>query len=99
LRPEFVEKELNREFLENLPNGVDPCGEYMEKYHTFIYNRPIFVRKANFKIREIAFRDEFYYMGLISTWRETRQVKRWQHNPFSKIGLIQRSLQKRRKRA
>ena len=33
------------------------------------------MRKANFKIREIAFRDGFYYMGLISTWRETRQVK------------------------
>ena len=66
LGSEFVGRQLNREFLENLPNGVDPCGEHGE-YHTFVYDGPIFAHKVGFKIGEIVFRDGFYYVDLIPT--------------------------------
>lgn len=44
-------KEINREFLDNLPKEVDPCGENGE-FHTFCYDGPIFKQKVNFQKEE-----------------------------------------------
>jgi uncharacterized protein (TIGR00290 family) len=43
LDPDFVGRELDAEFLEALPAGVDPCGERGE-FHTCVYAGPIFDR-------------------------------------------------------
>jgi uncharacterized protein (TIGR00290 family) len=44
LTEEWVGKEIDVDFIKNLPKGVDPCGENGE-YHTFCYDGPIFKRK------------------------------------------------------
>ena len=37
----FAGRELDRVFLEDLPAGVDPCGEHGE-FHTFVFDGPPF---------------------------------------------------------
>jgi uncharacterized protein (TIGR00290 family) len=37
----FAGRELDRAFLEDLPDDVDPCGEHGE-FHTFVYDGPTF---------------------------------------------------------
>ncbi len=41
LGKEFLGKKINAEFLNDLPDNVDPCGENGE-FHTFVYNAPFF---------------------------------------------------------
>ncbi len=38
---EFAGREYDRDFIEDLPSEVDPCGEKGE-FHTFVYDGPIF---------------------------------------------------------
>ncbi|MAC96152.1 MAG: ATP-binding protein [Flavobacteriales bacterium] len=40
-------KEMNRDFLNELPKEVDPCGENGE-FHTFCYDGPIFKQSIDF---------------------------------------------------
>jgi uncharacterized protein (TIGR00290 family) len=62
----FVGREFNNEFLVELPESVDPCGENGE-FHTFVYNGPFFKNQISFKRGEIVLReDRFYYCDLIS---------------------------------
>jgi uncharacterized protein (TIGR00290 family) len=44
----FCGREVNLSFLEDLPDEVDPCGEYGE-FHTFCYDGPIFKKPVKFK--------------------------------------------------
>lgn len=44
----FCGREINNEFLADLPEGVDPCGEYGE-FHTFCYDGPIFKKSIKFE--------------------------------------------------
>lgn len=44
----FCGREINLAFLEDLPDEVDPCGEYGE-FHTFCYDGPIFKKPVKFK--------------------------------------------------
>lgn len=44
----FVGRELNEDFINDLPDNVDPCGENGE-YHTFCYDGPIFSEPIPFK--------------------------------------------------
>ncbi|MCV6630910.1 MAG: diphthine--ammonia ligase [Flavobacteriaceae bacterium] len=48
----FVGRELDASFLNDLPAGVDPCGENGE-FHTFVFDGPIFKRPVAFEIGEI----------------------------------------------
>lgn len=41
LGKEFLGRRVNRSLLNDLPPGVDPCGENGE-FHTFVYNAPYF---------------------------------------------------------
>ena len=61
----FVGRIYDKQFLLDLPQGVDPCGENGE-FHTFVYDGPIFRKRVKFKIGEIVFRDNrFYFCDLI----------------------------------
>ncbi len=61
----FVGREYDSEFLNDLPNSADPCGENGE-FHTFVYDGPLFDNKINFKKGEVVLRDNrFYYCDLI----------------------------------
>jgi uncharacterized protein (TIGR00290 family) len=43
----FVGRKFNHQFLEDLPDGVDPCGENGE-FHSFVFDGPIFKRPVPF---------------------------------------------------
>lgn len=49
LSKEFLGRTINRQFLNDLPANVDPCGENGE-YHTLVIDAPFF--KEKMKVRE-----------------------------------------------
>ncbi|BDD07921.1 hypothetical protein FUAX_03530 [Fulvitalea axinellae] len=51
----FVGRELDQSFVDDLPEGVDPCGENGE-FHTFVYDGPIFSKPVKFSRGEVVYR-------------------------------------------
>lgn len=52
----FCGRLLDKEFLNDLPSGVDPCGENGE-FHTFCFDGPIFKHPVSFGRGEIVYRE------------------------------------------
>jgi len=52
----FVGKEITKELIAELPDGVDVCGENGE-FHTFAFKGPIFSKPINYKIGEKIFKE------------------------------------------
>lgn len=48
----FVGRVIDEQFLKDLPDNVDPCGENGE-FHTFCFDGPIFSTPVEFEIGEI----------------------------------------------
>jgi len=53
---DFVGTVIDKHFIENLPEGVDPCGENGE-FHTFCFDGPIFKNPIPFTIGEKVYRE------------------------------------------
>jgi len=53
---EFAGRVIDGEFINDLPDDVDPCGENGE-FHTFVYDGPIFSNPVPFKKGELTFRE------------------------------------------
>lgn len=51
LGEEFVGRVIDAQFLADLPENVDPCGENGE-FHTFVFDGPIFSKPIDFKLGE-----------------------------------------------
>ncbi len=65
LERKFAGMDFDDEFLSELPEKIDPCGENGE-FHSFAYDGPIFSNPINFKKGEVQLRAErFYYCDLI----------------------------------
>lgn len=65
LGKEFAGREFDTQFLNDLPDGIDPCGENGE-FHTFVYEGPIYKKKIKHSLGEIVLRDErFYYCEVL----------------------------------
>jgi uncharacterized protein (TIGR00290 family) len=61
----FSGREINEQFIKDLPEGVDPCGENGE-YHSFVYDGPIFNKPVEFERGEVVLRERrFHYCDLI----------------------------------
>ncbi|MDQ3821009.1 MAG: diphthine--ammonia ligase [Acidobacteriota bacterium] len=60
----FAGRLIDRDFLEALPTGVDPCGENGE-FHTFVFDGPIFKHDVKFEVGEVVLRDNFYFCDLL----------------------------------
>jgi uncharacterized protein (TIGR00290 family) len=56
----FVGREFDEQFIEELPRGIDPCGENGE-FHSFAYAGPIFRKAIRFEKGEIVKRDNWFY--------------------------------------
>ncbi len=56
-------REYDREFLDALPVGVDPCGENGE-FHSFAFDGPMFRRPVDFTVGETVERDGFIFADL-----------------------------------
>ncbi|MFG6685493.1 ATP-binding protein [Mariniflexile sp. HNIBRBA6329] len=53
---DFVGTVIDKNFIDNLPEGVDPCGENGE-FHTFCFDGPIFKNPIPFTIGEKVYRE------------------------------------------
>ncbi len=51
LGPDFLGREIDADFIKDLPKNVDPCGENGE-FHTFCYDGPIFKNAISFELGE-----------------------------------------------
>ncbi len=58
---DFLGRLIDRDFLNDLPKGIDPCGENGE-YHTFCFDAPYFKFPISFSVGEIVLR-EYTYNG------------------------------------
>jgi uncharacterized protein (TIGR00290 family) len=64
LGQEFTGRLVDQQFLKDLPEKVDPCGENGE-FHTFAYDGPVFRHPIDFEVGEKVLReDRFYYCDL-----------------------------------
>jgi len=55
LDKKFVGRIIDEDFVNDLPDNVDVCGENGE-FHTFTFDGPIFSEPVNFEIGEIVYR-------------------------------------------
>lgn len=61
----FCGAEFDEDFIDSLPDGVDPCGENGE-FHTFVYNGPIFSGPIGITKGKIVMRDNrFCFIDLL----------------------------------
>jgi len=52
----YLGRELDHDFLNDIPSDVDPCGENGE-YHSFVFDGPIFTKPIQFDMGERLFKD------------------------------------------
>jgi len=62
---EWVGREWDAALLDELPEGVDPCGENGE-FHTFVHAGPMFSAPIEIELGEIVERDGFRFADLLS---------------------------------
>ena len=63
LSARFVGREFDQALLDELPPGVDPCGERGE-FHTFAYDGPMFPKRLEIQSGEVVERDGFVFADL-----------------------------------
>jgi uncharacterized protein (TIGR00290 family) len=61
----FAGREYDAALLNELPPGVDPCGENGE-FHTFVYESPVFSSPIAVRMGEIVERDNFIFADVLS---------------------------------
>jgi uncharacterized protein (TIGR00290 family) len=61
----FAGREFDRAFLDDLPAGVDPCGENGE-FHTFAWDGPMFAHPVPVRAGQVVSRDGFVFADLLS---------------------------------
>lgn len=59
----FAGRSFDRKLLDELPPGVDPCGENGE-FHTFVHEGPIFSEPIRCELGEVVSRDGFVFCDL-----------------------------------
>lgn len=64
LTPSFVGRTFDAQFLDELPPGVDPCGERGE-FHTFAYAGPMFSAPIPIVPGAVVSRDGFVFADLL----------------------------------
>ena len=62
----FAGRQFNRALLDDLPPGVDKCGERGE-FHSFAWDRPMFSRPVAIEVGEVVDRDGFVFADVYPT--------------------------------
>lgn len=52
----FAGRIIDKDFINDLPDNVDPCGENGE-FHTFVFDGPIFKKPIDFEVGETVFKE------------------------------------------
>jgi uncharacterized protein (TIGR00290 family) len=64
----FAGRTFDRQFLEDLPAGADPCGENGE-FHSFVFDGPLFKERVLLTKGEVTLRDgRFYYCDFLPAY-------------------------------
>ncbi len=66
--PGFAGRAYDEELLDDLPDTIDPCGEYGE-FHTFVHDGPCFAYPVPVEVGETVVRDGRYYADLLPAGR------------------------------
>lgn len=74
LAGEFVGREIDEDFVAELPAGVDPCGENGE-FHSFVYGGPEFAEPIQFEIGEKVLREGFWFCDLVPVEAAAGELK------------------------
>jgi uncharacterized protein (TIGR00290 family) len=61
----FAGRPYDEQFLADLPEGVDPCGERGE-FHTFVWDAPVFQAPIPCRTGAIVTRDSFVFCDVVS---------------------------------
>ena len=64
LPPDLIGRRFDESFLDDLPSGVDPCGENGE-FHTFVHDGPIFDRPVEVALGESVVRGGLVFQDLL----------------------------------
>ena len=72
LDPSFVGRPFDEALLDDLPAGVDPCGENGE-FHTFVHAGPVFERPIEIELGEAVMRDGFAFQDLLPARSKTHR--------------------------
>lgn len=64
LPAEFAGRRFDQQLLDDLPAGVDPCGENGE-FHSFVSRAPVFDRPIDVTVGERVTRDGFVFADVI----------------------------------
>ncbi len=67
LSPSFAGRSFDDKFLDDLPAGVDLCGERGE-FHTFVYAGPMFSAPIPVEVGETVTRDGFVFTDVLPAW-------------------------------
>jgi uncharacterized protein (TIGR00290 family) len=65
LPADFAGRPFDAELLDDLPDGVDPCGERGE-FHTFVWDGPGFAAPIPIETGEVVERDGFVFCDVLS---------------------------------
>lgn len=60
----FAGRQFDHVFLDELPEGVDPCGERGE-FHTFVYDGPGFTEPIDVAVGQVLERDGFVFADVL----------------------------------
>lgn len=69
----FCGRVFDRSLIDDLPAGVDPCGENGE-YHSFAFEGPMFRHPVEHQLGEIVERDGYVFAELINAVPETDRL-------------------------
>ena len=64
LDPAYAGRAFDRDFLTDLPDGVDPCGENGE-FHSFVWDAPMYRESISCHTGEVIQREGFVYCDVI----------------------------------
>jgi diphthamide synthase (EF-2-diphthine--ammonia ligase) len=64
LSADFIGRDFDQRFLDELPAGIDPCGENGE-FHSFAYAGPMFSRALAIVTGEKVERDGFWFCDVL----------------------------------
>jgi len=56
LSKEFAGRQIDHEFINDLPKNVDPCGENGE-FHSFVYDGPLFSKPIDIRIGDLTYQE------------------------------------------
>ena len=64
LERSFAGRDYDERLLQDLPAGIDPCGENGE-FHTFVYEAPVFSSPIRVETGEVVERDGFVFADVL----------------------------------